>query len=383
MKKSIILPILLFVLSSQLNIYAQTKTVVDVPMKLRGLSPTVEVMVNGQGPFLFAIDTGAQGMARIDSSLVEKLGLKVNGQALGGDGSGSSRTLDTVGVDSIKLGDVEFKDITAITRNYNAAPNPGKIDGILGFNLFSEYLLTLDFPAKRVRLEKGELPAANGQNIISFENPRGIAVIEMEVGNQKVKADLDSGNMAGGFMLPTAVVEKSNPLGEPVVIGRARTVTSDIEIKQVSLKDTIRLGNFEFKEPKVTFPSLSEGNVGALIMQNFTLTFDQKNKRVKLEKGNLPLEDIAVKPLNPATINVRDYIGQYGDRTIFEENGHLFIQRPNGAKLKMVALSKDEFTLEQISTARIKFLRDKDGKVSDIQVLTPAGTTETVKKNPA
>ncbi len=43
---------------------AQQPPVADVPMLFRGTMPVVEVTVNGQGKFLFAIDTGAQGMAR-------------------------------------------------------------------------------------------------------------------------------------------------------------------------------------------------------------------------------------------------------------------------------------------------------------------------------
>ncbi len=60
----------IILLCSSLPIFAQspsqttvTKNVaVDVPMLFRGPMPAVEVMVNGQGPFLFAIDTGAQGL---------------------------------------------------------------------------------------------------------------------------------------------------------------------------------------------------------------------------------------------------------------------------------------------------------------------------------
>ncbi len=370
MNKLKIFSILLITLLSQLAAVAQKKTAVDLPMKSRGATPAVEVMVNGKGPFLFAIDTGAQGAARVDSSLVAQLGLKVTGQALGSDGSGrNARSLDTVKLDSIKIGDIEFREVSAITRDYNLSPNLPKIDGILGFNLFAEYLLTLDFPAKRVRVETGELPKSNGENILNFENPNGVAIVEIQVGSQKVKAHIDSGNMVGGFILSTAVVEKSNMASQPVMVGKARTVSNEIEIKQVRLKDTIRLGNFEFAEPTVTFPALSDANIGASILQNFALTFDQKNKRVKLEKtkaiaGTKPFLQIE---------NIKDYAGIYGDRTISDENASLYIQRPGGMKLKLLPVSKDEFTLEQAPNARIKFARDAAGKVIEIEVLAPSG----------
>lgn len=366
-----------------INVTAQKKVLVDVPMKFRGPTPAVEVMVNGKGPFLFAIDTGAQGGARIDSSLVAQLGLKTSGQAQASDGSGRNvQTLETVEVDSIALGDIKLDKVTAITRNYNTSPNLPKIDGILGYGLFADYLLTLDFPAKRVRVETGELPKTNAANVLNLDSSRGIAIVEIEVGNQKVKAHLDSGNTVGGFILATAVVEKAALASEPIVVGRARTVSNDVEIKQVRLKDTIRLGGFEFSEPTVTFPALSDANVGSKILGEFAATFDQKNNRLKLERAKAAQETKAetkqIAKTEPS--NATDYVGSYGDRTVTESGGMLFIQRPQGMKLKLAAVSKDEFTLEQVPAARIKFARDENGKITEIQVLNSAGVWEKAKK---
>jgi hypothetical protein len=57
--------ILLIALLTQISTFAQKTSTVDLPMKSRGLTPAVEVMVNGKGPFLFAIDTGAEGRLRV------------------------------------------------------------------------------------------------------------------------------------------------------------------------------------------------------------------------------------------------------------------------------------------------------------------------------
>ena len=37
------------------------KLPVEIPLRMEGGMPVIEVMVNGQGPFLFGLDTGAQG----------------------------------------------------------------------------------------------------------------------------------------------------------------------------------------------------------------------------------------------------------------------------------------------------------------------------------
>lgn len=258
----------------------------EMPMKIEGGMPTVEVMVNGKGPFVFGFDTGAQGGARIDSSLMEKLALKPSGHVRVTDGSGRSPQMaERVKLESIEIAGLRFTDVTAGSRNYRKSPRPLNIDGILGLSVFSEYLVTLDYPAKLLRLEKGELPKADGADILDYKSKGGIPLLEMSVGSTKIDAHLDSGNMIGAFVLPTAFAEKLTRASEPVVVGRARSASGEMEIKQVQVKDVVRLGRHEFPEPTVTFPALSDiGNVGAKTLSQFVVTFDQRNERVRLKR---------------------------------------------------------------------------------------------------
>ena len=364
------------VLSVPVQTLSQTTTAkpahADVAMLFRGSMPVIEVTVNGQGPFLFAIDTGGQGMARVDSSLVTRLKLPTVDKMQASDGSGrNTRTLDVVQLESITFGGVQFKDVRAPTRDYNTSPSLPRIDGILGFNLFADYLLTLDYPAKRVRLERGELPKSNGADVLSFESPRGIPVIELIVGSNKVNAHIDSGNTIGGFVLPISLVEKLTVADAPMTVGKARTVSNEIEIKEARLIDSIRLGRFEFATPTIVFPALSDNaNIGAKVLREFALTFDQKNKRVRLKRQEIT-KAIAQGPVNNIG-EFEDYPGRYGERTISVEDGALFLQREGGPKHKLVPIAANEFALERIPEARIKFVRS-ESKVSELHVLNQAG----------
>ncbi|HYJ03599.1 MAG TPA: retropepsin-like aspartic protease [Chthoniobacterales bacterium] len=265
---------------------ATAKLPLEIPIKIDGGMPTIELMVNGKGPFVFGIDTGAQGGARIDSSLMEKLALKSTGQLRATDGSGRNPQMaERVTLESIEIGGLRFTDVTAGSRNYRKSPRPLDIDGILGLSVFSEYLVTLDYPAKLLRIEKGELPKADGAEILDYKSKDGIPLLEMSVGSTKIDAHLDSGNMVGAFVLPTAFAEKLTRASEAVVVGRARSASGEMEIKQVQVKDVIRLGRHEFPEPTITFPALSDiGNVGAKTLSQFVVTFDQKNERVRLTR---------------------------------------------------------------------------------------------------
>jgi len=254
-------------------------------MHMRGLMPVVEVKLNGQGPFAFMIDTGAGMQADIDTSVAQRLKLPLNGIAVNGDPSGENdREVETTTIDSIGFGDAEFRNVTAVVRPQRITKDYPDVDGILGFALFNDYLLTLDYRSMQVRVARGTLPAANGADILNFEIENRIPVIEVAIGRIRVRAHIDSGNFVAGFILPEEIVEQLQLVSQPVVVGRARCVSNQIELKQVQLKDTIRIGGFDFPQPTITFPALSDTNVGFKVLREFALTFDQKNRRMKLER---------------------------------------------------------------------------------------------------
>lgn len=275
-----------FLVACVVSAAAQTPSVAVAPMQFRGPMPVIEVRLNGQGPFLFAIDTGGGMQADIDTSIAERLKLQPNGIVRSGDPSGlNDRELNTAQIGSITFGGVEFRNVTALVRPQRITASYPEVDGILGFALFTDYLLTLDYPAMEVRLARGNLPNANGADILSFEIENRVPVIELGIGKWRVKAHIDSGNFVAGFILPEDLVEQLPLLSEPVTVGRARSVSNQIEIKQVQLRDTIHIGRFDYPQATIAFPALSNTNVGFKILREFALTFDQKNRRMKMVRN--------------------------------------------------------------------------------------------------
>jgi hypothetical protein len=271
---------------------SQTSTIAIVPMQMRGLMPVVEVRLNGQGPFAFMIDTGAGMQADIDISVAQRLNLRANGRVINGDPSGENdREVVTAKIDSITFGPgasegrVEFRDVIALVRPQRITKDYPNVDGILGFALFTEYLLTLDYPAMQVRISRGALPPSNRADILNFEIENRIPVIDLAIGKIRVRAHVDSGNFVAGFILPQEIIEQLQLLAPPVTVGSARSVTNKIELKQVQLRDTIRMGSFDFPQPVIQFPALSDTNVGFKVLREFAVTFDQKNQRMKLERS--------------------------------------------------------------------------------------------------
>jgi aspartyl protease len=268
------------------TVAAQNSSLAVAPMHFRGLMPVIEVKLNGEGPFVFAIDTGAGMQADIDPSIATQLKLEPIGKIRTGDPSGQNdRVLEATRIASLAFGGAEFQNVIAIIRPQQITQDYPKVDGILGFALFTDCLLTLDYPAMQVRLAKGSLPVANGSDILAFEIENRIPVIEVAIGKLRMKAHIDSGNFVAGFILPEAVVEQLPLLSPPVTVGRARSITNLIEIKQVQLRDTIHIGSFDYPQATIAFPALSETNVGFKVLREFALTFDQKNQRMKFERA--------------------------------------------------------------------------------------------------
>lgn len=268
------------------SVPAQNRSVAVAPMQFRGLMPVIEAKLNGQGPFFFAIDTGGGLQADIDPSIATQLNLLPIGKVRIGDPSRQNdRELEVTSIASLTFGGAEFRNVTALVRTQRITKDYPEIDGMLGFALFTEYLLTLDYPAMQVRLARGALPAANGADILNLEIENRVPVIEVAVGKLRMKAHVDSGNFVAGFILPEEIVEQLTLLTQPVTVGHARSVTNQIEIKQAQLKDTIHIGSFDYPQATIAFPALSETNVGFKILREFAITFDQKNKRMKFERA--------------------------------------------------------------------------------------------------
>ena len=242
-------------------------------------------MVNGQGPFLFAIDTGGAGTARVDTALAERLGLEKVGEAMGGDPSGrNARTMALVAIDSLQIGGARFEGLQAAVREMREVPLGEKVDGILGFGLFAGCLLTLDYPGNIVRMARGELPPANGRDVLAFTRERGIPTARITVAGREMDAHVDAGFM-GGISLPEAEAGRLPLSAPPKVVGRGQTLGNTFEIKAAPLDGTVAIGAVVLERPMVEFqPVFPMANVGARILRDLAVTFDQKNNRMRVAK---------------------------------------------------------------------------------------------------
>ena len=132
---------------------------VGARMVLRGYG--LRVRLNDRATVTLLVDTGSSGIT-ITRKLAEKIGArKLSEQALEGVGKSGPAVGYKAWVDKIVIGDLEFHDcfVQATPREI------AEVDGIIGMDVFSQYLVTLDLPARKLHLEpmpargKDDLPA--------------------------------------------------------------------------------------------------------------------------------------------------------------------------------------------------------------------------------
>lgn len=255
-----------------------------LPLLSFGTQPAVHGRINGRGPYLFLVDTGASGVARVDSSVVQAINLPIVGQAAATGATGGAPTqVRRVAVKSLSVGSREYKDLTPLSRSYNT---PGEylpdLGGILALNLFANELLTIDFPKRQMRIERGELPSADGVTVLDYEERDGLIYLPITLAAVKLRALVDTGSDRN-FDVPASVIRQMRLSNFPHPIGQAEGVTGRVGIAEVAIDGDLIVGGHRLRQPLVTFSDAFEFPIlGSVFFRDFAMTIDQRNRRIRL-----------------------------------------------------------------------------------------------------
>lgn len=150
---------------------------------------TVPVHINGQGPFPFVLDTGAN-QSVICSELAAQLGLQMGPQAPI-NGVAGMEMADTVRLDSFKAGDLEQAGVTLSVLPQ--APLGGR--GFIGLDLIERQRLTLDFKRQRITIESSRKAVRNPYDFVLNATYKAgqLTLVNGDIGGIPVTAFLDSG----------------------------------------------------------------------------------------------------------------------------------------------------------------------------------------------
>ncbi len=257
------------------------------PIELLYDKPYVSIMVNGHGPFRFLIDTGTGAEALISPEIADELALPVVGHARLTDPSGlGEQRSDIVLIRSLEIAGAEFAEVKAVRHKlYGEGQN---CQGVLGFTLFKHYLLTVNFPDRRIALSQGEITQDGSGSVLPFRMPDGVPIIALRIGGQHVEAQIDSGGT--GLSLPDAVAAHLKFLSTPIAFGSGESLATRFQIKAARLRPDVRLGRYAFRQAFVEInPAFPLVNVGSTPLGKFVVTFDQERMLVRLTSNERTL----------------------------------------------------------------------------------------------
>lgn len=272
---------------------------VEFPITIAGSQILIDgVRVNGTGPYRFLLDTGGMGGGRIDRSLAEKLGLMPVDSVQAGDGSDRPTvSMPIYELNELSIGPATFHGVRVLSRDYNEHGGAvrGHIDGILGFHLFRELLLTIDYPARAVRLDRGSLPEPDGNEVLALADDAPVPTIQIQLGDRSYPAHLDTGAM-GALSVPKDISDSLPIMGERRKIGEARTVTGTFPVQAATLDGDVRIGGNVIKNPEVVLDTpMRTLNIGGRMLEDFVLSFDQRHGRVRIERRGMRADPDAPK----------------------------------------------------------------------------------------
>jgi len=151
------------------------------------------VMINGQGPFRFIIDTGASH-STLSPALAAKLGLKISADSLiEVNGITGTAQVPAVRVQKLQAGDLQIEntDFPVVW-----APLMAGADGILGAAGLTQQRLTVDFEHNRVVISRaGRRTIPSGYMRLRAQRVTGgLITVTALVGGVRVRAVIDTGS---------------------------------------------------------------------------------------------------------------------------------------------------------------------------------------------
>jgi hypothetical protein len=185
---------------------------------------------------------------------------------------------------------------------------------VLGFNVFADALLTLDFPRKSLMVDPGELPEPDGRTVLALAEPdrdrlRGLydpaiaprvraffgrgpgdsgvvaqPSVALTLGDRTFSCVMDT-RAPGWLTLPDSLLPRFNLVSGPAeATGRGPTMGT-MRLRLTRVAETLRLGDAVVAQPLVQFRDRPGPLIGIDLMRAFAITLDQRNGRVRFTRA--------------------------------------------------------------------------------------------------
>jgi len=256
---------------------------VVLPAQAIGDFLLIEAKWDRFGPYRFLVDTGSSvtlvtpAMARRYPGAGGVVGSAPRVRVTGADGRVTELPQSTLR--RLELGEVRFEDVPVLV--YDCEPLSAhlgvRIDGVLGFPLFRETLMTLDYPGGRILLQPAKNSVLLPGTTIALDHGRKTPLIPVSLGDRTFLALIDSGSDLA-FSLNPVGLEPEFAVS-PRIGATVGTLSGDRIQRIGRLAGSLAIGSYRFLQPVVDL-SDELSAIGGGVLRHFTVTFDQRNDRV-------------------------------------------------------------------------------------------------------
>ena len=204
--------------------------------------------------------------------------------------NGGEVALEALTLRSLRVGDSVFERVPALVTGFaDLSAHLGvQIDGVLGFPVFRDTLLTLDYPGARLVIAANPgaappLPKPSARvSTIAFNNERNSPLIPIQMGNESFVVLIDSGSDGSLTLNPVGLHPKF--AHGPRVGTLVASLSGDRHQLVGRLAQNILVGSQVLEQPIVDLTD-ELSSLGGEVLRNFSLTFDQRRNQVSFTRN--------------------------------------------------------------------------------------------------
>lgn len=268
-------------------LYTRLAGTAIVPAEFTHRSLFVSARINGRGPFRLLVDTGSSitlvtpaVASAVEARVPRDEDVTVNAT----NAFGATTDVRRVLLRTLEIGGVQFEGVLAgITEGLSlfGQIDVKPVDGLLGFSVFADVILGIDFPGRRLVLSKewpDALPPVRAE--LAMRQPTNVPLVFSRLQGREIEVLVDTGSDQGLELPPdlAALVHwKAEPRPGPLV-----GALDDADREYVGrLSGELHLGPATQENPIAAIIN-GPANVGVGFLQSFCVVFDQGRDKMWL-----------------------------------------------------------------------------------------------------
>lgn len=229
---------------------------------------TIEVAINGQGPFRFVVDTGA-GRSVLTPGVVEHLALPPGPEMII-HGIAGSIVSPTAQVAMLRAGEARLADgvLPVLPRERVGA------DGLLGVDILDGRNVLMDFKKNQLQIRRSrnysEINRRSGEAAIDAGHRFGrLTLAGTRIGGTRATAFIDSGGgvSIGNMALARAIAARRRRSSDLVRPARLLTADGEVQLGEFRVVPSIEMGDLHLTNVPMAFADVHIFDVWSLKAQ--------------------------------------------------------------------------------------------------------------------